>query len=140
LSPYRLSPFPSRPRPVILVVEDDPDQRRLYAELLGHEGIEVVEAADAESGVDMARQWMPNLVLMDVTLPGQSGWNAARVLKEDPDLHRIAIIAVTGLVGESDRDASYAAGCDEYLQKPVKPQILLDTVRAILRERGAIPE
>lgn len=135
----RLTPSAPRRIPVILVVEDEVEQRRIYAELLGHEGMEVLEAGDAESGIAMARQWMPDLVLMDVNLPGPSGWNAAHTLKEDPATHRIAIIAVTGLVGLADRDASYASGCDEYLQKPINPKLLIATIRQILHERGVLP-
>ena len=135
----RLTPIGiPRQRPVVLVVEDDAEQRRLYAELLGGEGIEVVQAPDGETGVAMARQHLPDLVLMDVGLPGESGWTAARELKGDPVLHRAGIIAVTGLVGLADRDASIAAGCDEYLSKPVKPQVLIGTVKDMLKERGVI--
>lgn len=135
----RLTPMSvPRVRPVILVVEDDAEQRRLYVEILGHEGMEVLEAPDGETGVAMAKQHLPDLVLMDVGLPGESGWTAARELKEDPVLHRAGIIAVTGLVGSSDRDASYAAGCDEYLSKPVKPQVLIETVKGMLKERGIL--
>ncbi|HEY0997227.1 MAG TPA: response regulator [Gemmatimonadaceae bacterium] len=119
-------------------MEDDADVRRAFRALLTHEGIEVIEAGDAASGVAQARERLPDLVLLDVQLPGPNGWNTARTIKEDPVMHRMAVIAVTGLGGESDRDASYAAGCDYYLAKPVAPDLLLATVRAILRERGVI--
>lgn len=125
-------------RPVVLVVEDDADVRRAFRALLTSEGMDVIEAGDAAEGVAQARACLPDLVLLDVQLPGPSGWNAARTIKEDPVMHRMAVVAVTGLDGEADRDASYAAGCDYYLAKPVAPDLLLATVGAILRERGVI--
>lgn len=125
-------------RPLVLLVEDDGDVRRAFRALLTREGIDVIEAGDAESGIAEARERLPDLVLLDVQLPGVNGWNTARAIKEDPVMHRMAVVAVTGLGAESDRDASYAAGCDHYLAKPVTPELLLATVRAILRERGLI--
>ncbi|MHB0949445.1 MAG: response regulator [Gemmatimonadaceae bacterium] len=125
-------------RPLVLLVEDDDHVRRAFRALLTREGIDVIEAGDAETGIAAAREWLPDLVLLDVQLPGVSGWNTARAIKEDPVMHRMAVVAVTGLGGESDRDASYAAGCDYHLAKPVAAELLLSTVRAILRERGVI--
>jgi CheY-like chemotaxis protein len=69
---------------------------------------------------------------MDVTMPGTSGWNAVRTLKDDPATHAIPIIVVTGLASAWDRDASLASGCDEYLAKPVPPVRLLEEVRKFL--------
>jgi CheY-like chemotaxis protein len=69
---------------------------------------------------------------MDVTMPGTSGWNAVRTLKEDPLTRPIPIIVVTGLANAWDRDASLASGCDEYLAKPVPPLRLLEEVRKFL--------
>jgi DNA-binding response OmpR family regulator len=119
-------------------VEDDADVRRAFRALLTQEGMEVIEAGDAATGIAQARACLPDLVLLDVQLPGPNGWNTARAIKEDPVMHRMAVVAVTGLGGDSDRDASYAAGCDYYLAKPVDPSLLLTTVRTILRERGVI--
>ncbi len=125
-------------RPLVLLVEDDGGVRGAFRALLTRDGMDVIEAGDAEGGISAARQRLPDLVLLDVQLPGESGWNAARVIKEDPVMHRMAVVAVTGLGADADRDASYAAGCDYYLAKPVEPDLLLSTVRAILRERGVI--
>jgi CheY-like chemotaxis protein len=118
--------------PTILVAEDNADQRSLYAALLTGVGYRVLEAADGAEAVEIARQSQPGLVLMDVTMPGTSGWNAVRTLKQDPQTHLIPIIVVTGLASTWDRDASIASGCDEYLAKPVQPVRLLEEVRKFL--------
>lgn len=119
---------------VILVVEDDPEQRTLYARVLESAGYAVVEASDSESALAQVRAAKPHLVLMDVTLPGPSGWNATRDIKSDPDTHRVPVLVVTGRVSLSDRDASFASGSDGYLQKPVQPVRLLEEVARILRD------
>jgi CheY-like chemotaxis protein len=118
--------------PTILVAEDNADQRSLYVALLSGVGYRVLEAADGAEAVEIARQSQPGLVLMDVTMPGTSGWNAVRTLKQDPQTHMIPIIVVTGLASTWDRDASIASGCDEYLAKPVQPARLLEEVRKFL--------
>jgi two-component system, cell cycle response regulator DivK len=118
--------------PTILVAEDNADQRSLYVALLTGVGYRVLEASDGAEAVEIARQSHPGLVLMDVTMPGTSGWNAVRTLKQDPQTHMIPIIVVTGLASTWDRDASIASGCDEYLAKPVQPVRLLEEVRKFL--------
>jgi two-component system cell cycle response regulator DivK len=118
--------------PTILVAEDNADQRSLYVALLAGVGYRVLEASDGAEAVEIARRSHPGLVLMDVTMPGTSGWNAVRTLKQDPQTHMIPIIVVTGLASTWDRDASIASGCDEYLAKPVQPVRLLEEVRKFL--------
>ncbi len=125
-------PDTAPPGPTILVAEDNADQRSLYVALLTGVGYRVLEASDGAEAVEVARQSQPGLVLMDVTMPGTSGWNAVRTLKEDPRTRAIPIIVVTGLASAWDRDASMASGCDEYLAKPVQPVRLLEEVRKFL--------
>lgn len=123
---------PAHSAPSILVAEDNIDQRTLYAAILNGAGYRVFEAGDGAEAVEVARREMPDLVLMDVTMPGTSGWNAVRTLKDNPTTHHIPIIVVTGLASSWDRDASLAAGCDEYLAKPVPPLRLLEEVRKFI--------
>jgi len=118
--------------PTILIAEDSVEQRSLYAAILVSVGYRVLEAGDGAEAVEIVKRERPGLVLMDVTMPGTSGWNAVRVLKEDPTTIDIPIIVVTGLAGSWDRDASIAAGADEYLAKPVSPHRLLEEVRKFL--------
>ena len=126
-------PSPPAPNaPTIVVAEDNADQRALYVSILTGVGYRVMEAADGNEAVEIVRRERPGLVLMDVTMPGTSGWNAVRTLKQDMDTHAIPIIVVTGLASSRDRDASLASGCDEYLAKPVPPAKLIEEVRKFL--------
>jgi CheY-like chemotaxis protein len=118
--------------PTILVAEDSTEQRSLYVAILAGAGYRVLEASDGELAVSIARRERPGLVLMDVTMPRTSGWNAVRALKGDPDTMAIPIIVITGLVGTWDRDASIAAGADEHLSKPVAPLELLKEIQKFL--------
>lgn len=115
--------------PTILVADDSSEQRALYAEILTGAGFRVVQACDGAEAVAMVERERPSLVLMDVTMPGTSGWNAVRVLKENIATAGVPIIVVTGLAASWDRDASIAAGADEFLAKPVSPARLLEEVR-----------
>ena len=133
MSPSQLTTQHSAPdAPIILIAEDSHEQRSLYAAILRASGYRVLEASDGQEAVDIVRAQRPSLVLMDVTMPGTSGWNAVRELKDDPATAEVPIIVVTGLAGSWDRDASLAAGADEYLAKPVPPPRLLEEVRKFL--------
>lgn len=120
------------PRWTILVADDNADQRALYVDLLSHAGYQVIQASDGGEAIDQARSAHPDLILMDVTMPGTSGWNAVRTLREQIETSLVPIIVVTGLAGMQDRDASFAAGSDAYLSKPVSPRRLLEEVRRFL--------
>jgi CheY-like chemotaxis protein len=117
---------------MILVADDNDDQRALYVDLLTHAGFQVREARDGAEAIERARADLPSLILMDVTMPGTSGWNAVRALRQQMDTHAIPVIVITGLAGVQDRDASFAAGGDAYLTKPVLPLRLLEEVRKFL--------
>src|SRR5258708_19745259 len=124
--------------PTILVADDDAEQRSLYAEILTAAGYRVLQAGDGEGAVTLARGEHPDLMLMDVTMPVVSGWNAVRVLREDPSTLAIPIIVVTGLVDTWDRDASIAAAADSHLTKPVRPERLLSEVHRTLHPRYSV--
>jgi len=115
--------------PTVLVADDNPDQRALYVDILTHAGYVVIEARDGAEAIQRAREDRPALILMDVTMPGTSGWNAVRALRDQLDTQSIPVITITGLSATRDRDASFAAGCDAYLSKPVSPRRLLEEVR-----------
>jgi CheY-like chemotaxis protein len=116
----------------IIVAEDDPTQRQLYAELLSHAGYRVLEAADGAQTLTLAHESRPDLVIVDVSMPGMSGWNVVRQLREDYSLGALRVIMVTGLVDTWDRDASIAAGADSHLTKPVSPELLLSEIKRVL--------
>ena len=120
------------PGRTVLVADDNPDQRALYVDILSHAGFSVIEARDGVEAIARAREDRPALIVMDVTMPGTSGWNAVRAVRDQIETRDIPVIVVTGLAGPRARDASFAAGSDAYLSKPVSPRALLDDVRRYL--------
>ena len=124
-----------RTAPRILVVEDDPDNRRIVVKVLAVDGYETLEAADGESAVALARREHPDAILMDLAMPGVDGWEAARRLKADPATADIPIVALTAFALRGDEDRAREAGCDAYLAKPCRPQAIRDVVGRLLQRR-----
>ncbi len=121
--------------PSILIVEDDDLNRDSLRRLLRRRGFEIVLAVDGTEGVAVARAEMPDLILMDMSLPGIDGWEATRRLKGDPETRAIPIIALTAHAMASDRDKALAAGCDDYDTKPVELPRLIEKIDALLSAR-----
>ena len=117
----------------ILVVEDMPDNRRIMRDLLTSAGFEVIEATDGVDGVDAALRHQPDLILMDMQLPGLDGYEATRHIKACPETNRIPVVAVTSYALSGDEAKARAAGCDGYMAKPFSPRQMLATVRAFAR-------
>jgi len=120
----------------ILVVEDNPANLRLAEFVLRKAGHEVLKASDAPSGIELAQRERPALVLMDIQLPGMDGLAATRVLKSDPALRDIRVLALTAFAMKGDEEKMIAAGCDGYLAKPFAYQDLLDAVACQLAARA----
>lgn len=122
----------SRAKPLVLVVDDFEDNRAMYAVYLAYSGYDVIEAADGVEAVEVAGSRLPDVVVMDLSLPIMDGWEATRRLKADPRTHHIPIIALTGhaLAGHS-RDA-HDAGCDAFLAKPCLPEMLVEKVQELM--------
>ena len=119
----------------ILVVEDDVANRELMVDVLEAHGYRVCQAGDAPAAIALARTERPNLILMDLGLPGLDGVEATRRLKADPVLRSISIIVVTAHA-HTGEPLARAAGCDAYLTKPIKTPQLLDEVARLI---GADP-
>jgi CheY-like chemotaxis protein/nitrogen-specific signal transduction histidine kinase len=119
--------------PKILVIEDSPDIRALMRMLLQSEGYEVVMAGDGQTGVEAARKERPDLILMDLSLPVLSGWEATREIKADPEIAAIPILAVTAHAMHGDRERALAAGCDGFIPKPIDEATFGRQVAAYLR-------
>jgi len=119
----------------ILVVEDSPDIRVLIRMLLEQAGHEVVTAADGREGVETARREKPDLVLMDLSLPVLSGWEAARQIKSEPATSSITVLAVTAHAMQGDKDRALAAGCDGFLSKPIDEETFEKEVASWLAQR-----
>jgi two-component system cell cycle response regulator DivK len=116
----------------LLVIEDNVDNMTLVVFLLGNSGHTVHSAVDAEQGLALVRTHRPELILMDIQLPGMSGLEAASLLKADPATQAIPILAVTALAMVGDEARIRAAGCDGYIAKPVRYRELLAAIVALL--------
>ena len=118
----------------ILVVDDFPDGRELVAEYLTFRGFTVHVARDGAGAIDMARKVNPDIVLMDLSMPGIDGWQATRVLKGDPRTHGMTVIAVTAHALRRETDAARAAGCDGVISKPFDLAALADALPRVLKQ------
>jgi two-component system, cell cycle response regulator DivK len=116
----------------ILVIEDHEDNRQILRDLLTSANFEVIEAVDGEAGLAAAATHRPDLILIDIQLPGIDGYEASRRLRADTRLHAIPIIAVTSYALAGEADTARAAGCDAYIPKPYSPRQLLAKVREYL--------
>jgi two-component system cell cycle response regulator DivK len=114
---------------LILVVEDHEDNRRMLRDLLTSVGIEMREAVTGIEGVAMAKALRPDLILMDIQLPGIDGYEATRRIKAEPALESVPIIVVTSYALSGDQNKAFAAGCAAYVSKPYSPRQLLATIR-----------
>jgi two-component system cell cycle response regulator DivK len=108
----------------ILVVEDNRDNMMLITDLLQTLEYVVIQAGDGQSGVKLAEAELPDLILMDLSLPVMDGWAATRQIKANPTLQHIPIIALTAHAMVGDRERALAAGCDDYLAKPIDLSLL----------------
>ncbi|MCH8618327.1 response regulator [Undibacterium sp. TS12] len=117
----------------ILIIEDNPVNMKLAAFLLQNAGHEVLQAVDAEQGMQVAHDMLPDLILMDMQLPGIDGITATRQLKTDAATAQIKIIALTAFAMSGDEERFRAAGCDAYMAKPIRYQAFLSLVDAMLK-------
>jgi two-component system cell cycle response regulator DivK len=116
----------------ILIVEDNPDNMLLTVMLLESAGYTVLSAVDAEAGLTLARDERPDLILMDIQLPGMDGLQATALLKQDEATRAIRVVALTALAMKGDEERIRAAGCDGYIAKPMGIQEFLAAVAAYL--------
>jgi len=121
----------------VLVIEDNAANMRLATFLLESNGHVVLPAVDAEAGLTIARAEQPDLVLMDIQLPGMDGLQATAKLKDDPMTRTIPVIALTALAMKGDEERIRAAGCDGYIAKPLSYKGFLTTVNAHLPDEVA---
>lgn len=118
----------------VLIVEDNEDNLLIYSTILRYGGFEVIEARDGLAGIAAAREQLPALILMDVSIPFVDGWEATRQLKADPATAHIPIIALTAHALASDQQKAVEAGCDGYIAKPAEPRVVLAAVKRYLGE------
>jgi CheY-like chemotaxis protein len=116
----------------ILVVEDNPLNTELVTDLLVLNNFTVFQARSAEEGIETACQYLPDLIIMDINLPGMDGLCAARALKSKPATQHIPIVALTAHAMKGDDASALSAGCDGYLSKPIDTRTFVETVAAFL--------
>jgi two-component system cell cycle response regulator DivK len=121
----------------ILYIEDNPDNRLLVRRVLQADGYTVLEANDGQSGMTVAAETQPDLILMDINLPEIDGYEVTARLKQLPGISHVPIIAVTANVMKGDREKTLAAGCDGYIQKPIDIDLLPEQIERFLKRTNS---
>ena len=117
----------------ILLIEDNEENRYLATFLLEAHGHEVVYPVTGQEGIASATRELPDLILLDIQLPGMDGHDVARTLKSDPVLKKIPIVAVTSYAMVGDREKVFAAGAEGYIEKPINPETFVSEIEGFLR-------
>jgi two-component system, cell cycle response regulator DivK len=121
------------PAPLILLVEDFDDAREMYSDYLTFSGFRVATAINGQQAVDQARTLNPDLILMDLSLPGIDGWQATRILKGDPATAHLIIVALSAHALAADGEGARSAGCDGFIAKPCLPPDLVAHIAGFLK-------
>ncbi len=116
----------------ILVVEDNEINMKLCREIIRYGGYEMIEARDGNEAIEKAMKEMPNLICMDIQLPGMDGVTAMKKMKEYPELKDIPVIALTSYAMPGDKERFLSEGFDDYISKPMKVQEVLETIKKYL--------
>ena len=127
-----------RQAPLVLIVDDFEDNREMYAQYLRFHGYEIAEADNGQEALKQAAALLPDVIVMDLSLPGMDGWEATRRLKQEPLTRDIPVIALTGHALTGSEHTAREAGCDTFLTKPCAPAVLGQEIRKMLP--GAAPE
>jgi len=122
----------------VLVIEDNELNLKLVRALLQRESFPILEAGDAETGLDLARSGRPDLILMDIQLPGMDGLTATRLIKRDPELGEIPVVALTSYAMQEDMEKAKEAGCNGYISKPIDVRNFLDTIRKFMQDSAPL--
>jgi CheY-like chemotaxis protein len=117
----------------VLLVEDNPHNRKIFSGMLSHAGFRVIEAEDGHKALERVHADRPELILMDLSIPGIDGWECTRRLKADPRTRAIPILALTAHAMRGDEERAREAGCDGYMSKPISPKRVVEEVRRFLK-------
>ena len=116
----------------VLVIEDNALNMKLIRAIFQTTDYSVVMAEDGRAGLKKAREHLPDLILMDIGLPDMDGLDAVRILKADPKLKKVPVIAVTGYAMGTDEENAYEAGCDDYVTKPIDIKLFLEKIASVI--------
>jgi CheY-like chemotaxis protein len=122
---------------LVLIVDDFEDNRQMYAEFLEFSGFRTEQAANGQEALDKAHALLPDVILMDLSLPGIDGWEATRRLKKDPRTQHIPVVALTGHALEGHSKGAANAGCDAFIAKPCLPEDLVNHVTRLVGAGGS---
>ena len=125
---HRRSPTDS---PAVIVIDDDGDARRIYSEYLRMKGLTVFTAADGRHGLNKTTELIPDVIVLDLSMPRVDGWTVLKHVRESSVTTRIPVVVVSALT--EARDQAFQAGCDAYLTKPCPPEVLYLQIRALTR-------
>jgi two-component system cell cycle response regulator DivK len=125
-------PDPDQARPLVLIVDDYDDNREMYSSYLEFAGLRVAEAVNGKEALSKTHELMPDLIVMDLSLPGIDGWQATRAIKQDPRTRDILVLALTGHALEGAHESATEAGCDGFLTKPCLPEDLCQEIQRML--------
>jgi two-component system cell cycle response regulator DivK len=124
--------MPDAASPLVLLVDDCRDAREMYAEHFAFCGFRVAEASNGADAIQKALELAPQIILMDLSMPGMDGWEATRHLKADPRTRHIPVIALSGHALTGFSESAKLAGCDAFVTKPCVPEMLVEGVRRLL--------
>ena len=121
----------------ILIIEDNEQNLYLATFLLERHGYEIVQARSGPEGIALAARVRPDLILLDIQLPGMDGYAVARALRQDAALKRVPIVAVTSYAMVGDRERTLEAGCNAYIEKPINPETFASEIETCLRAQSS---
>jgi len=127
-----LNDAPQRERPMVLIAEDQAELRQLYAQQLSMSGFEVIEAANGAEAISLTSANLPDVILMDLSMPVVDGWEATRRLRADRRTAHIPVVALTAHDGSGELQRATTAGCNWFVPKPCPPDALITEVRRVL--------
>ena len=119
----------------ILVVEDNPMNMELVSDILEAHGYQIIQAINGNEAISLVQEKMPDLILMDIQLPGLDGLTVTGIIKDNPDTRGIPIIALTAHATRGDEEKARMAGCDGYISKPIDTRTLPETIQNLLDEK-----
>lgn len=125
------------PKKLILIVEDNELNKKLFRDLLEANGYDVLHTGDGRQVLDLVRKNKPSLILMDIQLPEVSGLEVTKWLKNDPDLQNIPVVAITAFAMKGDEERIRSGGCDGYVSKPISVPSFLSTVKRFVDQQTA---
>ena len=121
-----------RQRPIVLIAEDERELRQLYAQHLAISGFDVIEAANGAEAIDLSSSRLPDVILMDLSMPIVDGWEATRRLRANTRTAHIPVVALTAHDGSGELQRATSAGCDWFVPKPCPPAALITEIRRVL--------